>query len=155
MFCELAVTMLIAMSVVRSRLHCKILWRAWFTKHHSLDWMVCILLYPYLCTGHLIVNFKYKITKSVLISNDWHQAHLSERFGDGDASQIGLDLDEVISICLALCMVWIAEIEIQILFQGPNILILTLQFCCQVMNRSIDVSCWWHDIWVTHTHTYI
>ena len=37
-----AVTMLITMSVQGSRLHFRILWRAWFTLHHSLDWMVCV-----------------------------------------------------------------------------------------------------------------
>jgi len=92
-----------------------------------LDWMVCILLYLDLCTGHLIVNFKYTIARSVLISNDWHQAHLAERFGDGDASQIGLDLDEVISIYLALCA-WCGLLKYKYCFKAPTYWFLRYSF---------------------------
>jgi len=42
MCCELAVTMLITMSVLGSRLHCKILWMVWFTLLHSSAWMVSL-----------------------------------------------------------------------------------------------------------------
>jgi hypothetical protein len=60
----------------------------------------------------------------------------AERFGDGDASQIGLELDEVISICfspLALCASC-RLLKYNCCFKVPTY---WFGFCRQVMNRSI------------------
>lgn len=61
--------------------------------HHSLDWMVCIYfsLHGMIDVWTQIVYMVNTVAKlNVNISISY-----LERFGDGDASQIGLDLDEV------------------------------------------------------------
>lgn len=98
--CELAVTMLIIMLVHESRSHYKIPWRVQFTLLHNLDWMVSI----HYCLFFIAFNF-WLFGKYNPCNGETFDMHLtsntmvSERFGDGDASQIGLDLEEVIYVC--------------------------------------------------------
>lgn len=73
-----------------------------FTPHHSLDWMVSASL----CMSWLHGIFYY-LMLIVQFYNPFLTCDIlvSERFGDGDTTQVGLDLEEVILFCLLASIV--------------------------------------------------
>ena len=83
--------------VQRSKSPFKTRWRVWFTPHLNLDWMVSINLCNHLwCHSYsLMIDCVYLMhAPRAIIKLQF--VMVSERFGDGDASQVGLDLEEVI-----------------------------------------------------------